>query len=483
MCRVGSWRTAKYSVGGPIIAFQVENEYGSFGENDLSPEYMAYLKTLMVNEGISELLFTSDGVQQMEATYYPELPGVLKTANFQNNETVYLNRLRELQPDKPLMVAEFWPGWFDHWGEQHHRMEVEKVVQRVSNILRTGASINFYMFHGGTNFGFMNGGNAIENEFKYQPTVTSYDYDAPLSEAGDITEKFRALKEVIEKYNPPASKRKDVEMQHVLQLGDLVPFFMPVETENVMSMEQLPINNNGGQGYGFTLYQKELDGVPKEITIHNISDRAQVFLDLQLIHTIDAMKLDKHYIDEKELWEVIIKIQNDQILEKGPGKVQLDILVENMGRVNFLKDINRQRKGILGDVQIDGKKQTGWKIYPMDFKEDFFQKLSKQSEWRKIQEGELPSVPSLYRGTFEVNDEPKDTFLYMKGWTKGVCFINGHNLGRYWELGPQETLYLPAPWLRKGTNELLVFELEKCEIPDITFATEPKIIGEPVFRI
>ncbi|KAL9963398.1 hypothetical protein ACROYT_G026908 [Oculina patagonica] len=484
----------QYSQAGPIIAFQVENEYGSFGEHELSKEYMAFLKTLMINEGISELLFTSDGIQQMEATYYPELPGVLKTANFQSNETVYLNRLRQLQPDKPLMVAEFWPGWFDHWGEQHHKMEVKKVAQRVSNILRMGASINFYMFHGGTNFGFMNGGNAVKNEFKYKPTVTSYDYDAPLSEAGDITEKFRALKEVIQKYNPDANKQivlndrhkrttyEDIEMQHVLELADMLPFFTPVETENVMSMEQLPINNKGGQGYGFTLYQKELDSVPEEITIHNVSDRAQVFLDFKPIHTIDAMKLDKHYIDEKELWKVTIKLEESQIgIEKG-SKVQLDILVENMGRVNFLKEMNRQRKGILGDVVIDGKKQTGWKIYPMDFKANFFNRLGRESEWRKIKEGELPSVPSLYRGTFELTEEPKDTFLHMKSWTKGVCFINGHNLGRYWNIGPQETLYLPAPWLNKGDNELLVFELEKCEVPDVAFLTEPKIKGEPVFR-
>jgi len=482
----------QYSRGGPIIAFQVENEYGSFGKHDLSAEYMAHMRDLMMANGLTELLFTSDGIKQMEAEYYPEISGVLKTANFQNNETIYLNRLGELQPDKPLMVAEFWPGWFDHWGEQHHKMEVEKVVKRVSNILKAGASINFYMFHGGTNFGFMNGANHYRDEFRYSPTVTSYDYDAPLSEAGDITEKFKALKTVIAEYNPDAhapipfkdqherATYEDVEMQHVQQLGDLLPLFgPPVETENVMPMEELPINNDGGQGYGFILYQTELDSAPEEIIVHNVSDRAQVFLDLELIHTIDAMKVDKQSIDEEELWEVKIRPEGDR---KGSRQIQLDILVENLGRVNFLQHINSQRKGLLGDVQIDGRKQTKWKIYPMDFKKNFFDKLNEQSEWRKITEGNLPSVPSLYKGTFGITGEPKDTFLHMKGWTKGVVFINGHNLGRYWEIGPQETLYLPSPWLRKGVNELLIFELHKCENPDVSFVTEPKIKGDPIYR-
>lgn len=485
----------QFSHGGPIIAFQVENEYGSFGDTDLSPDYMAYLKTLMVNEGISELLFTSDGVFQMEQKYFPELPGVLKTANFQRNETVNLNRLKKLQPDKPLMVAEFWPGWFDHWGERHHKMEVDKVVTRVLNILRMGASINLFMFHGGTNFGFMNGANAVQNQFKYQPTVTSYDYDAPLSEAGDVTEKFLALRKVFQKYNSPKDEKQvslgdyqrreayeDVEIQHFLELGEFINLFEPVKTENVMSMEGLPINNNGGQGYGFILYQKELDSVPDEIIIHNVSDRAQVFLDFQLVFTIDYMKREEkiQYIDEKELWKVSIKTNLEQLRRKKHDKVQLDILVENMGRVNFLKEMNRQRKGILGDILVDGKKQTGWKTYPMDFKEGFFDKLSTRSEWRKIKEGELPTIPSMYRGTFGVTGEPKDTFLHMKSWTKGVCFVNGHNLGRYWNIGPQETLYLPAPWLRKGENELLIFELEKCEVPDVPFVTEPKNKGKPL---
>ncbi|CAH3198926.1 unnamed protein product [Porites evermanni] len=143
--------------------------------------------------------------------------------------------------------------------------------------------------------------------------------------------------------------------------------------------------------------------------------------------------------------------------------------------------MNTQRKGILGDVFVDGKKQSGWNIYPMEFKRDFFSKLSDfPSSWKKVTEWNKPYPPTLYRGTFDIKGEIKDTFLHMKDWTKGVAFINGHNLGRYWELGPQETLYLPAPWLRRGNNELLVFELEKCKVPEVPFSLEPKIKGETV---
>lgn len=479
----------QFTHGGPIIAFQVENEYGSFGPN-LSALYMLHLKNLFLRNGLEELFFTSDGIRHMKAKYFADLPGVLKTANFQINETRKLADLKQLQPDKPMMVAEFWPGWFDHWGEPHHEMEIEKVVDRVSNILEAGASINFFMFHGGTNFGFMNGANG--NREIYQPTVTSYDYDAPLSEAGDITNKYKALRNVLAKYSPDArgslpfdekherATYEDVEMEYALPLSHFLLFFgPPVESEAVVPMEQLPINNNCGQSYGFIVYQAELNNVPTEIVIRNISDRAQVFLDFVLIQTIDAMKKDEHFIDNKKLWEVKI-VFNGQ--KKSKETVQLDILVENMGRVNFGLGINKQRKGILGGVKIDGKEHTKWNIYPMEFKPPFFDTLRKQAEWRKIAKESLPSVPALYKGTFDINGKPQDTFLHMKDWTKGVVFINGHNLGRYWKIGPQETMYLPSPWLREGTNELVIFELDKCEAPRVSFVKEARTIGGIDYR-
>lgn len=481
----------QFSYGGPIIAFQVENEYGSFGEK-LSVEYMMHLKKLMIKNGLKELLFTSDGIKQLKAHHYPHVRGVLKTANFQNNVTNKLIDLKQLQPDKPLMVTEFWPGWFDHWGEPHHQMEAEKVAQRVSNVLEAGASINLYMFHGGTTFGFLNGANAVKENFQYQPTVSSYDYDAPLSEAGDVTKKYKLLRDVFAKYNadvkgkiPFKEKHErtaydDVEMKHVVPLSDIFPLFgPPIQRENVVPMEELPINKNSGQSFGFILYQTELESFPTEIIIRNVRDRAQVFLDFELVKTIDAMKADQHFIDETELWDVKIPVNGGKKVKEA---VQLDILVENMGRVNYGLDMDRQRKGILRGVEVDGKRKTNWNIYPMEFKPNFFEKLEEQAEWRKIGMENLPSMPSLYRGTFDINSNPKDTFLHMKDWTKGIVFINGHNLGRYWKIGPQLTMYLPSPWLRKGTNQLLIFELDRCETPMVSFVEEPKITGEIVNR-
>jgi len=482
--------------GGPIIAFQIENEYASYSDK-LSSEYMAHLRDVMLKEGVTELMFTSDNLWKMEQKKY-ELPGVMKTANLQKDEVDSLNRLGKLQPDRPLMLAEFWPGWFDNWGDGHHKMDLEKTTTRISNVLKAGASINLYMFHGGTNFGFMNGAIPIYwiQKFSYQTAVTSYDYDAPLSEAGDITEKFQALRKVFKQYNPktedevPKSllypqrkKYETVRMNDCLELSDLSLFLTSIESGKVLPMEMLPINNNGGQGYGFILYRTELWKEPWEIIIHNISDNAQVLLDGGVIYRTSAMKKGTwkniYYVDEKELWEVKIKLDNP---DQNTKKHVLDILVENMGRFNILPAMNTQRKGILKDVLIDGKKQTGWKIFPMEFKQDFFHKLSDSvMSWKTVTEWNKPSPPTLYKGTFNVEGEPKDTFLHMINWTKGVVFINGHNLGRYWELGPQETLYLPSPWLRKGENKLMVFELEKCKTPEVSFSLEPKNKGEPIY--
>lgn len=486
----------QYSKGGPIIAFQVENEYGGYSE-DLSSEYMIHLRNVMVDEGLTELMFTSDNLWIMEQEKY-RLPGAFLTMNLQKDEVDSIKRLKKLQPNRPLMVAEFWPGWFDNWGDGHHKMDVEKTTTRVLNILKAGASINLYMFHGGTNFGFMNGALVIPwiRKFSYQAVVTSYDYDAPLSEAGDVTKKFWALSKIFKKYNPSSNHKVDksllyperraygnVKMQKCLGLSDMTHFFVSVESDNVMPMEMLPINNNGGQGYGFILYRTELWKEPWQITIHDISDSAQVLLDGSVIYrTNSAMKKGTwkniHYLDQKELWKVVIKLDKPN---QDTKKHILEILVENMGRSNILPVMNTQRKGILGDVFVDGKKQSSWKIYPMEFKRDFFSKLSDfPLSWKKVTEWNKPYPPTLYRGTFDIKGEIKDTFLHMKDWTKGVAFINGHNLGRYWELGPQETLYLPAPWLRRGNNELLVFELEKCKVPEVSFSLEPKIKGETV---
>ncbi|XP_015755395.1 PREDICTED: beta-galactosidase-1-like protein 2 [Acropora digitifera] len=391
----------QFSYGGPIIAFQIENEYASYSDR-LSSEYMVHLRNVMMKEGLIELMFTSDNLWEMERKKY-YLPGVMLTVNLQKDEVDSFKRLKTLQPDRPLMVAEFWPGWFDNWGDGHHKMDLGKVVTRVSNILKAGASVNLYMFH-----------------------------DA-------------------------------VQVKQYLTLSDIAPFFISIDNDKVMPMEMLPINNNGGQGYGFILYRRELHQAAEEITIHNISDNAQVLIDGQVIYRTNVMKQGTwkniHYMDQTELWKVNVKLNNTG--KDLTAMYLLDILVENMGRSNILPVMDTQRKGILGDVFKDGKMISKWKMVAMEFKQEFFDNLRNSSpSWKRVTEWNKLSPPQLFRATFNIDIEPKDTFLHMKDWTKGVVFINGHNLGRYWDLGPQETLYIPSPWLQKGLNELLVFELE-----------------------
>jgi len=236
-------------------------------------------------------------------------------------------------------------------------------------------------------------------------------------------------------------------------------------------MEQLPINNNGGQGYGFILYQTELAEFPKEIVMEQVFDRAQVILDSMLIHTYDTSLEERSSVCvtvNKHLTQETI----DNLLEFKSHK--LEILVENMGRANIGWDIKQLRKGISGEVKIDDSSLTKWRIYPLEFKPHTLSRIKEKGTWSVITAGSKSlQGPHLYRGTFQVNDEPKDTFLNMENWNKGVCFINGHNLGRYWKKGPQGTLYLPAPWLQKGDNELIIFELHDYKRAEASFTTSP----------
>lgn len=439
----------QYQNGGPIIAFQVENEYGNYGN---SSDYMQHLHNVFISNGVSELMFTSDGLTGIRKKL---LPSVLQTINFQHNPDKQLKQLKMLQPDKPLMVMEFWPGWFDHWSEKHQVMDPDKTVKTVRTILNHGSSINFYMFHGGTNFGFMNGGNQDD---VYQPTITSYDYDCPISEAGDITPKYIKLHELFKELKPtdtipdklvlpPALEKVsygNVKMTKFLSLERMALLLeQEVSSEDIMSMEDLPINNGAGQSYGYTLYRTTISVSAKELVIENLRDYGQVFIDREVKDIVR--------------WPNKKAIINIDLPAKASKTRILEILVENCGRVNYGKHILDQRKGIIGKVKVDSLSQKQWKIFPFDFSDVFVKKLLEGSNlWTSIPRS--VASPALFKGSFSIEGKPKDTFLDMKGWVKGVAFVNGHNLGRYWSVGPQETLYVPAPWLNKGQNTVIVFE-------------------------
>ncbi|GGF66757.1 beta-galactosidase [Paenibacillus albidus] len=435
--------------GGPIIAMQIENEYGSFG-NDA--EYLAYLRQGMVSRGMDVLLFTSDGPTDA-MLQAGSVPGVLSTVNFGSGAKEAFAKLREYRADQPLMCMEYWNGWFDHWGEAHHTRDVAEVARVFGEMLAEKASVNFYMFHGGTNFGFYNGANCQQRD-QYEPTITSYDYDSLLSEAGEPTAKFYAVRDLITRHTgispltlPAPIGRIAYGQVEMTEQADLLSqtdrLSAPIQTTNPEPMEKL------GQDYGFIVYRTRISGPRErqEFVIQEVRDRALVLLDGQV----------------------------QGVLERGNSELtvafgvpaegaEICILVENMGRINYgpyLKD----PKGITGGVRHGFQFLFNWTIHCLPLAD-----LSPlQFEAASVQE-----CPAFYRGTLQA-DEVKDTFLRLDGWTKGVVFINGFNLGRYWNKGPQQTLYVPAPLLRQGDNDIVVFELHGTVNRAVTFVDTPDL--------
>jgi beta-galactosidase len=436
--------------GGPIIAMQIENEYGSYG-NDR--EYLAYLKSGLEARGADVLLFTSDGPTD-SMLQGGTLPDALATVNFGSRPEEEFAKFREYRPEEPLVCMEYWNGWFDHWLKPHHSREANDVADVFDRMLQAGASVNFYMFHGGTNFGFYNGANYQE---KYEPTVTSYDYDAPLSECGDVTEKYIAVREVLRKHGAevspdlpePSRKRRygTVAMTRSADLfGCLEALSEPARRRCPEPMEKL------GQNYGFLLYRTEVSGPRsgQQLFLQEIRDRAQVFLDGAYIGTVERW-------DPKPL-----------PVDIPPQGATLDILVENMGRVNYGPQL-MDRKGITEGVRLDNQFLFDWKMYPLPL--DALDAVP----FRNIPDKRgTTATPMFYKGELTV-DHIADTFVRLEGWTKGVVWINGFHLGRYWEKGPQRTLYLPGPLLRKGVNELVIFELHGAKEPIIELTDAPEL--------
>lgn len=421
--------------GGPIIAMQIENEYGSYG-NDTA--YLQYIQEAMVIRGMDVLLFTSDGPEDF-MLQGGMVPGVLATVNFGSNATSAFDKLKQYQPDAPLMVMEFWDGWFDHWMEPHQTRSAQDTADAVAEIMRyEQASINFYMFHGGTNFGFYNGANHIK---QYEPTVGSYDYGALLNEQGQPTDKFFAIREVLGQYIdlPELELPAPIPTANygTVTLHEYSPLFQNVDvlTTAITSSSPEPMEKLG-QAYGFILYSTIVKGprAEMELVLQQVSDRAIIYV-------------DEEYQGVIERWSPsTIPLA---IPEQG---IRLDILVENMGRINYGPYL-RDPKGITEGVRHGNAFLYDWTIYPLP--------LDSLHDLVYTQAATLSAPlhqPAFYRGIFHIQSVA-DTFLRVNGWVKGVVFLNGFNLGRYWERGPQQTLYIPAPLLKQGDNELILFEL------------------------
>ena len=442
--------------GGNIIAVQVENEYGSYGNDK---DYLRAVAQIYRGNGVNEFFFTSDGPNQLMLGG-GSLPEYLATANFGSRGKEHFDTLRRFAPERPVMCTEFWNGWFDHWYEQHHRRESDDTAAQLEEMMQDGGSVNLYMFHGGTNFGFTNGAN---HDGCYQPTVTSYDYDCPVSECGDLTEKYFAVKRVAEQY---MGKAPDLQVGNlpkkdygIVALTQQTPLFahlpQPVESANTLTMEQLE------QDFGFVLYETVLHGPfeRSELTIDGLHDRAMIYVDGKLagIQERTGRRSDSVYLE----------------LEPGQTAV-LRILVENMGRINYGAKL-LDRKGILRGVKLGCQYQFGWKHYPLTC--DCPPQQGYESVQEKCKVDFKESGPLFLKGSFTVQQR-QDTFVRLDGFTKGNVYINGFNLGRYWNpAGPQKTLYLPAPLLREGENELAVLELEGIDGPAQVHLTDCEDLG------
>lgn len=338
------------------------------------------------------------------------------------------------------MCMEFWVGWFDFWGcKEHNRRSHKEIAEDLDEILSQG-SVNIYMFHGGTSFGFTNGANYYD---RLTPDVSSYDYDAPLTEDGRITPKYSSIQTVISKYSPIPKVTLTTQIKRIsygsLEMNGSVDLFSvlqdistPVESLLPIPMEKMP------QSFGYILYRSAINtgNEIEKFRLMEANDRAQVFLDRNPVLTLYDQELMKEH----------------SVNWRHPRGASLDILVENMGRVNYGPCMSRQGKGIVGSVIINSHSHSGWMQYSLPLREEDINRLNFSKAFRE-------GLPAFYR--FQLDAEKTgDTFLDMTGWGKGCAFLNGFNLGRFWEIGPQKRLYIPAPLLKRGINEIVIFETE-----------------------
>jgi len=415
--------------GGPIIAVQVENEYGSYGDDR---DYMRASRQALLDAGFGKsLLYSADGLAQIRKVGLPDL---LAAANYGPREAKSsMDRLKAMRPTGPYMTGEYWAGWFDHWGEKWQHTNAQTEAGEIEWLLKQGDSISIYMFYGGTTFGWMNGANSQKPE-EYQPDVNSYDYDAAVSESGQPTAKYALFRDAIARATgvtpPPAPDAPKLVALPAAPLSASVSIWKtlpkPLRSEHPLSMEDV------GQNYGYILYRTTLTAPAKgDLVFDAVHEYAQVYVDAKLVGTLDR-RLN----------------QTKLAIDSGPG-AQLDILVEDTGRINYGPRILGERIGILGDVSLGGKPLTGWSLYPLPMEAP-----------QKLAFNPAPCEgPCFYRATLRL-DTPADTYLDTQQLRKGQVWINGHNLGRFWYIGPQGALFVPASWLKPGANDIVIFDLE-----------------------
>lgn len=426
--------------GGPVLMVQVENEYGSF---DADKNFLKAHVDAIRRGGYTGTLFTADGPTD-RMLQNGTLPDVTATLNFGGNAKNAFNTFEKHRPGQARMIGEFWVGWFDHWGKPHASTTAASKAGDYEWAVSNGVSSNIYMFHGGTNWGFYAGANWSGG---YACDTTSYDYSAVLDEAGRPTDKFHAFQEIIRKHVPSATFGPMPEALPIIAIPEIkisaaAPLFdilqRPELREQPVNMEAL------GQSYGHILYRTKVSGPFRgKLTAAAMKDRAVILVDGKRQGTLDRRSS-----------------QLDATVSIPAGDHTLDLFVENMGRINFSKEMLGERKGLSGPVKLGDKVLTNWAHYPFP--------LSSTDEWKRTA-GDPAKIgmmeePVIYRGSFTLG-KTGDTWLDMRKFGKGVVWINGHNLGRYWRIGAQQTLFVPGCWLKQGANEITLLETDLSKTP------------------
>lgn len=437
--------------GGNIIMVQVENEYGAYA---VDKPYVSAIRDIVKSAGFTEVpLFQCDWSSTFDRNGLDDL---LWTINFGTGANIeqQFKRLREARPETPLMCSEFWSGWFDHWGRKHETRPAKSMVQGIKDMLDRNISFSLYMAHGGTTFGHWGGANNPS----YSAMCSSYDYDAPISEPGWTTDKYFQLRDLLKNYLPAGEQLPEIpEAFPVIEIPEveftqIAPLFSNLpEAKESMDIQPMEAFD---QGWGTILYRTTLqepveNGTTMKIT--EVHDWAQVFADGKLL-----ARLDRHR------GEFVLQLP---ALKKG---TRIDILVEAMGRVNFDESIH-DRKGITEKVELVRGKQSAelknWTVYSFPVDYSFVQD-------KRYKNGTAQTMPAYYRTTFRL-DKVGDTFLDMSTWGKGMVWVNGLAIGRFWEIGPQQTLFMPGCWLKEGENEIIVLDLKGPEKASIRGLKKP----------
>jgi beta-galactosidase len=424
------------SNGGPILMMQIENEFGSYGNNR---EYLLKLKQIWEDNGINVPFFTGDGAttQMLEGGTLPGCAVGLDPGTSQKD----FDLAAKINPGVPVFSSETYPGWLTHWGEQWARTDTSEILKDIRFLMNNHKSFNIYVIHGGTNFGYTAGANSGGKG--YEPDITSYDYDAPVNEQGMATPKYLAIRKLLESYLPkgkylppvPAPVRSvdipQINVSVFTSVWDNLP-------QPVISLQPKPFESYN-QDYGFILYTTELTGQKSgKLVVTDLHDYATVFLNGTFIGSLNRRE----------------GINSIDLPETAGEHPSLDILVEGMGRINFGKNLI-DRKGITDSVTLNGTTLMNWKAFNLPLDDKFIYNLRSSAR--------NPGKRGIFfRTTFYIV-ETGDTFFDLSGYTKGIVWINGHNLGRFWNIGPQKRLYCPAVWLRQGANEIMILDLLQTE--------------------